>query len=164
MKIPGYHLVQCLFGEHLLPLKPNAPVALVESEKTAIIMTNYMPDLLWLATGGKDGCFNENAVRVLQGRTVILIPDLGAWEHWQMKSRMLLPICKSVKFSDVIEKIATDEQREEGLDIADFVLMQPTNREILTDMIRRNSAVKLLIDTFDLELCDEEENIRSPSS
>lgn len=157
MKIPGYNLVQCLFGEHLLPSKPNAPVALVESEKTAIIMTHYMPDLLWLATGGKDGCFNENAVKVLQDRTVILIPDLGAWEHWQKKSLMLLPICKSVKFSDAIEKIATDEQREEGLDIADFVLMQPTNQEILTEMIRRNPAVKTLIDAFDLVLCDDTE-------
>ena len=157
LKMTGYHLVQCLFGEHLLPSKPNTPVALVESEKTAVIMTHYMPDLLWLATGGKDGCFNENAMQVLRGRTVVLIPDLGAWDLWQKKSQMLHPICKQVIFSDVIEKIATPEQREKGLDIADFALMKPTNHEILADMIRRNPAVKTLIDAFDLVLCNDTE-------
>ena len=32
-----WELTQCLFGEHLLPQAPDKPVALVESEKTAII-------------------------------------------------------------------------------------------------------------------------------
>ena len=138
-------------------------VALVESEKTAIIMSHFMPDLLWLSTGGKDGCFNENAVQVLRGRTVILIPDLGGWEKWQKKSQMLKPICKRVIMSDVIEKIATEEQREKGLDVADFFLMKPTAHEILADMIRKNSAVQLLVDTFNLEICEDGEHIRSPS-
>ena len=30
-------LSKCLFGEHLLPLRPELPVALVEAEKTAVI-------------------------------------------------------------------------------------------------------------------------------
>ena len=157
LKIADFHLVQCLFGEHLLHERPTAPVALVESEKTALVMTHFMPDLLWLATGGKDGCFNENAVQVLKGRTVILIPDLGGWEKWQKKSQMLKPICKRVIMSDVIEKIATDEQREQGLDVTDFFLMKPTAHEILADMIRRNPAVGLLVEKLDLEVCNDEE-------
>lgn len=163
MGMSDFHLVQCLFGEHLLPLKPAMTVALVESEKTAIIMSHFMPDLLWLSTGGKDGCFNENAVQILRGRTVILIPDLGGWEKWQKKSQMLKSICKRVIMSDVIEKIATDEQREKGLDVADFFLMKPTAHEILADMIRNNPAVQLLVDTFNLEICEDGEHIRSPS-
>ena len=157
LKLADFHLVQCLFGEHLLREKPTATVGLVESEKTALVMTHFMPDLLWLATGGKDGCFNENAVQVLKGRTVILIPDLGGWEKWQKKSQMLKPICKRVIMSDVIEKIATDEQREHGLDVADFFLMKPTAHEILADMIRRNPAVGLLVEKLDLEVCNDEE-------
>jgi hypothetical protein len=136
----------------------------VESEKTALIMTHYMPDLLWLATGGKDGCFNKGAVQVLKDRTVILFPDLGGWEKWQQKSQMLLPICKRVIMSDVIEKIATNEQREAGLDIADFFLMKPTPYEILADMESRNPAVKMLVDMFNLEVCDEGSDCDSPSS
>ena len=163
LKLPDFHLVQCLFGEHLLREKPNATVALVESEKTALIMSNYMPDFIWLATGGMDGCFNEKTMQVLRGRTVVLFPDLGGWNKWQKKSQVLKPICKRLIMSNVIEKQANDEHRQQGLDIADFFLMKPTAHEILADMIRRNSAVKLLVDKFSLEICKEEEYTQTPS-
>jgi hypothetical protein len=157
LKIADFHLVQCLFGEHLLPERPTAPVALVESEKTALIMTHFMPDLLWLATGGKNGCFNEKAVQILRNRDVFLFPDLGAKEQWQQKALILQTLCKRVVVSDCIEKIANDEQREQGLDVADFFLMKPTAHEILADMIRRNPAVGLLVEKLDLEVCNDEE-------
>jgi hypothetical protein len=48
--------------------------------------------------------------------------------------------------------------------VADFFLMKPTAHEILADMIRRNPAVQLLVNTFNLEIYDDEEHIRSPSS
>ena len=56
----------------------TAPVMLVESEKTAVIMSHFIPDYIWLATGGKNGCFNSEAMQVLRGRDVTLVPDLGA--------------------------------------------------------------------------------------
>jgi hypothetical protein len=157
LKLPDYHLVQCFVGEYQLRQRPTATVALVESEKTALIMTHFMPDYVWLSTGGKDGCFNKDAVQVLRGRSIIMIPDLGGWERWQLKSQLLKPICKRVIMCDEIEKIATDKQREKGLDIADFFLMKSTPHEILADMIRRNSAVQSLVDKLGLEICDEEE-------
>lgn len=117
-----------------------------------------MPDLLWLATGGMDGCFNEKTMQVLRGRTVILIPDLGGWDKWQKKAQVLKSICKRVVMSDVIEKQANDEHRQQGLDIADFFLMKATPHEILADMIRRNPAIQSLVDKLNLEICDEEES------
>ena len=36
-------------GEHLLPLCPKLPVALVEDEKTAVICSAVFPEFLWLA-------------------------------------------------------------------------------------------------------------------
>jgi hypothetical protein len=68
---------------------------------------------------------------------------------------MLESVCKRVVMSDVIEKIATDEQRRNGLDIADFFLMKPTCHEILVDIIRRNPAVQLLVDMLDLVICED---------
>ena len=65
----NWELSQCLFGEHLLPLYPDKPVGLVESEKTAVIAAGLMPKYLWLATDGKSG-LNER-LNVLRGRKVI---------------------------------------------------------------------------------------------
>ena len=41
-----YNLKQCFFGEHLLSAYPNKSVAIVESEKSALIATHFMPDFV----------------------------------------------------------------------------------------------------------------------
>ena len=153
LKLSDFHLKQCLFGEHLLATS-SATVMLVESEKTCLIASHFMPDFLWLATGGKDGCFNEETMQVLHGRDVILMPDLGATEKWTQKSAILTSICNSVTVSTVLEQMATDEQREAGLDISDFLLMQETNQMILQRMVERNPALQKLIDALGLEVMD----------
>ena len=154
LKLTNFHLRQCLFGEHLLNTSGTAPVMLVESEKTAVIMSHFIPDYIWLATGGKNGCFNSEAMQVLRGRDVTLVPDLGAAVRWKEKARMLSGIAKSVTVSDMLEQIATEEQRKQGLDIADFFLFSPTKRQMLHLMIEKNPAVQLLIDEFGLELIE----------
>ena len=53
-----FHLKQCLFGEHLLDGN-NGPVAIVESEKTAIIASMFFQDAVWLATGGLNNLREE---------------------------------------------------------------------------------------------------------
>ena len=117
-------------------------------------MSHFIPDYIWLATGGKNGCFNSEAMQVLKGREVTLIPDLGATEQWKAKSALLLDICKKVAVSDTLERTATEEQRSQGLDIADFFLFSPTKRQILQLMIQRNPALQLLIDELDLALVE----------
>ena len=153
LKLQDFHLKQCLFGEHLLK-NSSSPVMLVESEKTAVVMSHFIPDYIWLATGGKNGCFNSEDMQVLKGREVTLIPDLGATEQWKAKSALLLDICKKVAVSDILERTATEEQRSQGLDIADFFLFSPTKRQILQLMIQRNPALQLLIDELDLALME----------
>ena len=154
LRLSNFHLRQCLFGEHLLNTSAIAPVMLVEGEKTAIIMSHFIPDYIWIATGGKNGCFNSEAMQVLRGRDVTLVPDLRATDLWKEKVSMLTGICKSVSVSDMLEQIATEEQRDQGLDIADFFLFSPTKRQMLQLMIEKNPAVQLLIDEFGLELIE----------
>ncbi len=157
LKLSAFNLKQCLFGEHLLSLYPDTPVMIVESEKTAIVCRHFLPDYLWLATGGKNGCFNADAMQVLKGRDVTLFPDLGAYSQWNAKAHMLEDICHTVSVSDYIERVATDQQREAGWDIADFLLLTPTSRVILDRMIQRNPVLQLLIDKLELELLNPDD-------
>lgn len=155
-KIQDFHMKQCLFGEHLLADASSSArtVAIVESEKTALVAAHFIPDFIWLATGGMHGCFNREAMQVLQGREVILFPDLKATEEWRRKVPMLQYVCKRASCSDLLEKMATNEQREAGLDIADFLLMEDTPQMILQKMIERNPTLQLLIDELDLALVE----------
>ena len=114
-----------------------------------------MPDVLWIATGGKNGCFNERAASVLAGRDVVLMTDLGATQEWQARLPMLDKVCRSVSVNDILETMATEEQRSQGLDIADFLLMEDTPQMILQKMIDRNPALQTLIDELRLELVEE---------
>lgn len=152
LNLQDYNLKQCLFGEHLLSESPTKSVAIVESEKSALIATHYMPEFIWLATGGMHGCFKADAVSVLKDRAVMLCPDLGAKEVWQNKMTLLSSICSKVVLSDSLERYATDEQRKNGLDIADFLLMTDTPEMILQKMINRNPNLQTLIDCLHLEL------------
>lgn len=154
LHLPDFRLRQCLFGEHLLNRSTSSPVMLVESEKTAVVMSHFIPDYIWLATGGKNGCFNSEAMQALKGREVTLIPDLGATEQWKEKSALLSGICKRVVVSNVLECTSDEEQRSQGLDIADFFLYSPSKRQILHQMIQRNPTLQLLIDELDLELIE----------
>ena len=155
LHIPDFRLEQCLFGEHLLDGNPQAKVMVVESEKTAIVAAHFMPEFAWVATGGKNGCFNRRAMQVLEGRDVTLMPDLGATAEWTEKAEWLRRICRSVTVSNVLERMATDEQRVQGLDIADFLLMTETKRMILDRMIRQNPALQTLIDRLGLVLVED---------
>lgn len=155
MRQKDYNLRLCFFGEHLLPLYPDRKVFVVESEKTAAIASHFMPDVLWIATGGKNGCFNERTISALTGRDVVLIPDLGATQEWQARLPMLGKVCRSASVNDVLGAMATDEQRSQGLDIADFLLMEDTPQMILQKMIDRNPALQTLIDELDLQIVEE---------
>ena len=78
----GWELQQCLFGQHLLPLRPEAHVCIVESEKTALVLAARYPQLLWLATCGSSG-LNAEKLECLRQRRFTLFPDSGCLHKWQ---------------------------------------------------------------------------------
>lgn len=116
-----FNLKQCLFGEHLLALFPAKPVAVVESEKTAILGFAAYPEYVWVATGGKSQT-SVNKMAILRGRNVILFPDVDGYEQWKVMAESLT-FC-NVVVSDVLEKMATDEDREAKIDIGDIIIRQ----------------------------------------
>lgn len=119
LKQPEFELRQCLFGEHLL--RGNTyPVALVESEKTAVIASVYLPNLIWLAVGGLNN-FNADKCAILAGRKIILYPDLGAFEKWSQIAKSLSRLAVFT-VSTLLEQKATNAERQQGLDLADFLI------------------------------------------
>jgi hypothetical protein len=127
--------VSCLFGEHLLKKYPNNPIALVESPKTAIYGTLYFgfPDLpqnfIWLAVGSLSS-LNTNKCRCLEGRNIILFPDLSedgkAYRLWDDRAKEFQEQYKDthVIVSDLLERLAPHEHKEQGKDIADYLIEQ----------------------------------------
>lgn len=150
-------IIPCFFGEHLV--KDNQKIAIVESEKTAILMAGFgrigLPvarDYIWLATGGANGIsFRNKAVfKFLDGKDIVLFPDLEKFFDWTLDSFLLENT--NVKVSDMLERIATDEDRIAGLDIADFILReyekgfnyQSTKRELSQEKEAINSIPKII--------------------
>ena len=119
LRISDFQLKQCFFGEHLLKDKTK-PVAIVESEKTAVIASVYLPQFIWLAAGSKDG-LNIDKCSILKGRTVVLFPDLNGFDKWYSKSKELSHIAVFT-LSDLLERKATEGERKQGLDLADYLL------------------------------------------
>lgn len=123
LELPEFNLQQCLFGEHLLKDEPTKPIAIVESEKTAIIASVYLPQFIWLACGSVNNLSLERCM-VLKGRTVTLYPDINCFDKWKDKADDLSKLL-NVSVSGLLEKKATPQERQNGLDIADYLIRFP---------------------------------------
>lgn len=125
LKIPEFNLKQCFFGEHLLRIQPSKIIALVESEKTAIIASLYFPRFIWMATGGKNGSkwYKPEVFEIVKDRNIILFPDLRCFEDWERKAKALQKefTGTSIKTSDFLERNATENDKNQGYDLADYI-------------------------------------------
>ena len=120
LKLERFNLEQCYFGEHLLVDDKNKPVAIVESEKTAIIASVYLPEFIWLACGSVNN-LNQAKTRCLKGRSVVLFPDLKCFDLWNDKIPKLTNLA-IFRTSTLLRDNATDKERDLGLDLADFLI------------------------------------------
>ena len=150
-----WELTQCLFGEHLLSRYPDRTVALVESEKTAVICAGFIPEYVWVATGGKTSLGNK--LDVLSGRKVVAYPDVDAYNFWCEH----LAIYSNIKVSDYLQHIAGDNPSFSHMDLADLILesrLHPdTSQNPTLQQIKRyispdyHFEVEALIDDLGLE-------------
>jgi hypothetical protein len=157
-----YNLQQCFFGEHLLKIYRDKPVAIVESEKSALIASAVFPDLIWLAAGNLNGLSLEKC-QVLKSRNVTLFPDLGGFEKWLDKARIIEKECNcKINISTLLEDIATPEAKANGYDIADYLIEELKNKTTQTQiqsrftpelqsMIDKNPALLVLVNRLELE-------------
>ena len=98
-------------------------VMLVESEKTALIMSLVCPDKVWLATGGKAN-FKESMLWPLLGHEVAVYPDADALRDWEQRIHQLnRELGHSLYIPTGYYNLMNhDEARREGWDLADVVM------------------------------------------
>ncbi|MDD3968939.1 MAG: DUF6371 domain-containing protein [Proteiniphilum sp.] len=119
-----FNLHQCYFGEHLLRLCPDKPVAIVEAEKTAIIASMFFPGYIWLAAGNLNGLNSEKS-RVLKNRIIVLYSDAGCYDRWLRKVEQIShDLSLHLTVSNFLENFATPQQTHHGYDLADYIIEQ----------------------------------------
>ena len=124
----------CLFGLHLLMEDvrwnmADVKVAVVEAEKTAVIMSEVKPEYIWLATGGKTE-LNVAKLRPLEGRRIILFPDTDedgqTYRDWYDVAEAASGVFgHPVTVSSLLEQRATSAQKAAKIDLVDLLFPQP---------------------------------------
>lgn len=120
LNLSDYNLKQCLFGLHLLNSDKQKTIAIVESEKTAVIASIAFPQFIWMATGGLMN-LKASMLKPLINRRVVLFPDAGCYEDWNNRVASL-PATIEYLISDLVERKSTAEEKQEGRDIADYII------------------------------------------
>lgn len=121
------NLKSCFFGEHLLETEKDKTVCVVEAEKTAILAALCYPKFVWLAVGAQSH-LTEERMKVLGGRNAIFYPDGDAFELWKEKAAAACVLGINARVSTFIDRSATDEEKQNGFDLADYLDRQ--HREI----------------------------------
>lgn len=147
----------CLFGLHLLDEHPEAVVGIVEAQKTAIMMSITAPNLVWLATCGKQNLNSRSLPASIYQRKVILFPDVDGREEWERRMKELPFINATIsKWWELSEGSKED--------IADVVVRQlQTTKDpyiippIVQQLFPDNTAINKLCRMLQLEVVLDEE-------
>lgn len=118
LKLDDFVLNQCLFGLHLIDENTKV-VALVEAEKTAVIMSIFKPEYVWLATGSKGG-FKYDYLKLIKNYKIVAFPDKSEYLDWNNKAIELNGFGFKISVSDWLEN--TDYPN--GTDLADVYISE----------------------------------------
>lgn len=123
----GWHPTHCLYGQHLLLEEhvPQRPVAIVESEQSATVLSELFPETLWMAYATPEHLDIERFAP-LAGRTVTFYPrtDPGM-SHFLLCEELAADIRRhygiACSVDSTLEEHATEEQRDRCIDILEFL-------------------------------------------
>ena len=120
-----FNLNQCLFGLHLIKETEGKVIGLVESEKTAVIMSVFKPNYTWLATGSKSG-FKYDFLKPIQQYKIIAFPDKSEYNDWLIKAKQLNKFGFDIVVNDWLESTKYDS----GTDLADVYIAEKIKNRI----------------------------------
>ena len=151
---PNFDFQPCLFGLHLISntdlsnltdnLFSNFPIldnnksvssvqsvvpkiALVESEKSAVILSEKFPDFIWLSCGGLQS-FKPQLLEPLLQYRIIIFPDTDPqgkafrlWTQVALDAQRLYKFRYPLRVSNLLEQHATPDQKQRKIDLVDFI-------------------------------------------
>ena len=161
--IKDFNLNQCLFGLHLINESNAKTVAIVEGEKTAVMMSIFKPQYIWLATGSKQGFKYENLQPIKQYK-IIVFPDKSEYQDWFKKATELNVFGFDIIVNDWLEN--TDFKA--GTDLADVLIIEKNEAEktkkyeinytktehAISEIEQHTPEIWKLIKNFDLVDCN----------
>ena len=118
LRIKNFNLCQCLFGLQLINNSLRKTIAIVESEKTAVIMNLFKPEYTWLSTGGK-GFFKYDMLLPIKEFKIVAFPDKGEYKDWLYKADELNGFGFKIEVNDWLE----NSNYENGTDLADVYIV-----------------------------------------
>lgn len=150
---------QCYFGEHLLNVFPKADINIVESEKTALIMSIAYGDpqhQLWIACGGKFMISQERMEPLMAtGNVITLFPDRDAIEDWTDRADFIDYNRLRIN-TEMLDKYWQPEDGEKA-DIADIIVRwllsgsgKRAGRMTIDELKEKSAAAATLIDGLNL--------------
>lgn len=116
----------CLFGLHLLLNHEGDSIAIVESEQSAVILSELFPETLWMAYATMPHLMPD-FLAPLQSCRVTFYPRTDATTSNYL---FFLDYAKlvskryniDIKVDKTLENHATEDQKERGIDLIDFIL------------------------------------------
>ncbi len=111
----------CYFGQHLCKINPDKPIALVESEKTALIAAYKIPEYNWIATSSimNFRSYRLNFLKTCQKKEVFIFPDRDGYNDWFEKAQAIKNFFPRKKF--IVNSLIIREGKDKE-DLADLLL------------------------------------------
>ena len=115
----------------------RSSIAVVEAEKTAVILSELYPQYVWLAAGGL-GEVQVDKFRPLRGHKVIMFPDTDpegvAYKRWYEAAQRVMqqPFWEDsppIRVSNILERHASPEQKARKIDLVDFLFDRRTDEK-----------------------------------
>lgn len=120
--IPTEH---CFFGEHLLAMENGSKVCLIESERSAVILSELYPEYIWLAWV-YDANLTIDKLEPLTGHRVVLYPraseakeDFTFCSELASQARHLYNL--NITVNNVLEHQASPEQKARRIDLFEYI-------------------------------------------
>ena len=126
--LPDNKFSNSLILENNKSVKSVVPkIAIVESEKSAVILSEKFTDFVWLSCGGLQS-FRPELLSPLVNYKVIIFPDTDptgdAFRQWSQvatEAQRLYKFHYPLRISRLLESHATPEQKQRKIDLVDYL-------------------------------------------